>query len=159
MNAEGARSAWWRMCSMGEQRFLNGNHAVAHAVMLAKPEVVAAYPITPQTTIIEKLAELIADGQLDADFIKVESEHSALAACYRRCLRGVPGLHRHQLSGARLHVRDAALRQQQPVSGGDGGGQPGACRSLVHLGRPTGFHFREGPRVDSALCRERPGNL
>jgi pyruvate ferredoxin oxidoreductase alpha subunit len=67
---------------MGERRFLNGNQAMAHAVRMARPEVMAVYPITPQTAIIEKLAEFVADGQLDADFIRVESEHSALAACF-----------------------------------------------------------------------------
>jgi pyruvate ferredoxin oxidoreductase alpha subunit len=73
---------------MGERKFMNGNLAVAHAVRMAEPEVVAAYPITPQTTIIEKLAEFIADDQLDADYIKVESEHSALAACYGAACAG-----------------------------------------------------------------------
>jgi pyruvate ferredoxin oxidoreductase alpha subunit len=73
---------------MGERRFFNGNHALAHAVRLAGPEVVAAYPITPQTAIIEKLAEFIADDQLDADFIKVESEHSALCACFGAACAG-----------------------------------------------------------------------
>lgn len=67
---------------MGERRFLNGNYAVAHAVRLVGPEVVSAYPITPQSTIVEKLSEFVANGELDADFIKVESEHSALAACF-----------------------------------------------------------------------------
>ena len=118
---------------MGERRFLNGNNAVAHAVMLARPEVIAAYPITPQTAIIEKLAEFIADDRLDADYIKVESEHSALAACYGAACCGVPGLHGNLLPGACLHVRDAALRQQQPVSGGDGRGQPEHCRSMEYL--------------------------
>jgi pyruvate ferredoxin oxidoreductase alpha subunit len=73
---------------MGERKFMNGNLAVAHAVRMAEPEVGAAYPITPQTTIIEKLAEFIADDQLDADYIKVESEHSALAACYGAACAG-----------------------------------------------------------------------
>ena len=73
---------------MGERRFLNGNTAVAHAVMLSRPEVIASYPITPQTTIIEKLAQFIADDELDADYIKVESEHSALAACYGAACAG-----------------------------------------------------------------------
>ena len=49
--------------------------------MAARVNVISAYPITPQTTIVEILSELVAKGELDADFIKVESEHSALAAC------------------------------------------------------------------------------
>jgi pyruvate ferredoxin oxidoreductase alpha subunit len=55
--------------------------AVGEAVKLANADVVAAYPITPQTHIVEHLAELVADGELDAAYIPVESEHSAMSAC------------------------------------------------------------------------------
>lgn len=55
--------------------------AVSEAVKLANADVVAAYPITPQTHIVEHLAELVAQGELDAEFIPVESEHSAMSAC------------------------------------------------------------------------------
>jgi pyruvate ferredoxin oxidoreductase alpha subunit len=55
--------------------------AVADAVKLADADVVAAYPITPQTHIVEHLAELVANGELDAEYIPVESEHSAMSAC------------------------------------------------------------------------------
>jgi len=60
---------------------LTGNHAVSYGVKAARAEVVAAYPITPQTQIIEKLAELIAKGEMNARYIRVESEHSAMTAC------------------------------------------------------------------------------
>jgi len=55
--------------------------AVAEAVKLANADVIAAYPITPQTHIVEHLSELVADGELDAEFVCVESEHSAMSAC------------------------------------------------------------------------------
>ncbi len=55
--------------------------ALADAVKLANPDVVAAYPITPQTHIVEHLADLVANGELDAEYIPVESEHSAMSAC------------------------------------------------------------------------------
>ena len=55
--------------------------ALAEVVRLANVDVVAAYPITPQTHIVEHLAELVADGKLDAEYIPVESEHSAMSAC------------------------------------------------------------------------------
>jgi pyruvate ferredoxin oxidoreductase alpha subunit len=55
--------------------------AVADAVKLANADVIAAYPITPQTHIVEHLAELVANGELDAEFIPVESEHTAMSAC------------------------------------------------------------------------------
>ncbi|MBA7471114.1 Pyruvate synthase subunit PorA [subsurface metagenome] len=57
------------------------SRAVTIACKLANVDVVAAYPITPQTHIVEDLAEMVANGELDASFIPVESEHSALSAC------------------------------------------------------------------------------
>ena len=60
---------------------LTGNHAAAHAFRQAKVGVVSAYPITPQSPVVEKIAEFIAEGKLKARFVKVESEHSALAVC------------------------------------------------------------------------------
>jgi len=59
---------------------LSGNSAVAYAVKAVDVDVVSAYPITPQTTIVEKIAEFVANGELDAEVIHVESEHSALSA-------------------------------------------------------------------------------
>lgn len=59
---------------------LEGSHAIAEAVRLVKPEVISAYPITPQTHIVERLAEMVADGVLDSEYICVESEFSALSA-------------------------------------------------------------------------------
>ncbi len=60
---------------------VGGNDAIAYAVSKSQVDVVSAYPITPQTSIIEKIAGFIAAGQMHAKFIKVESEHSAMAAC------------------------------------------------------------------------------
>lgn len=60
---------------------ISGNYAQSYAAKLARIQVSSAYPITPQTSIVEKLAEFVASGALDAEFIKVESEHSALQAC------------------------------------------------------------------------------
>jgi pyruvate/2-oxoacid:ferredoxin oxidoreductase alpha subunit len=60
---------------------LKGNGAVARAVQMAGAQVIAAYPITPQTSIVEELAEMVAQGRLNARFLKVESEYSAMAAC------------------------------------------------------------------------------
>ncbi len=63
------------------KKVIMGNHAVSYAVMLARTEVIAAYPITPQTQIVEELSNMCAEGKLRAKFIKVESEHSAMACC------------------------------------------------------------------------------
>jgi 2-oxoisovalerate ferredoxin oxidoreductase alpha subunit len=62
------------------KKVLTGNFAAAYSAAAARVKVVAAYPITPQTTIVEIMSEIVADGLLEADFVKVESEHSALAA-------------------------------------------------------------------------------
>ncbi len=62
-------------------KMLTGNYAAAWGAKLARVKVVAAYPITPQTTIVEKIAEFIANGEFDGKYIRVESEHSAMASC------------------------------------------------------------------------------
>ena len=65
----------------GKQEILEGAMAVAHAVARCRPEVIAAYPITPQTHISEELSQIVADGELDAEFVKVESEFGAASVC------------------------------------------------------------------------------
>jgi pyruvate ferredoxin oxidoreductase alpha subunit len=72
-----------------EQRsFISGNEAVAASVKLCRPQVIAAYPITPQTTAVEKLAEYIEKCELDCEYINVESEHSAMAAAMGAAMMG-----------------------------------------------------------------------
>ncbi len=94
-----------------------GNKAVAAAVKEAKPAVVAAYPITPQTEIVEQIAEYVSSGELASQYIPVESEHSAMAACIGASVTGARtftatsshGLHyMHEMvnwaAGARLPI-------------------------------------------------------
>ena len=69
--------------------FLTGNHAVAHAVKLCRTPFIAAYPITPQTAIYEKLSEWEASKVLNGTMMRTESEHSAMAACIAASLTGV----------------------------------------------------------------------
>jgi len=68
---------------MPEQKTLatTGNLVVAEAMRQCKPNVVAAYPITPQTTIVEEFAGFVAKGKTDCEYVTVESEHSAMSAC------------------------------------------------------------------------------
>lgn len=61
------------------KQFLSGNEAFAYGIRLARPQVISAYPITPQTIVVEKLFEMVEDGSLKSEFIHVESEHSALS--------------------------------------------------------------------------------
>jgi len=63
------------------KQLLEGNHAVSMGVLRSRVQVIPAYPITPQTHISELLAQFTSDGTMDARYIKVESEHSAMAAC------------------------------------------------------------------------------
>jgi pyruvate/2-oxoacid:ferredoxin oxidoreductase alpha subunit len=99
------------------RKVLTGNVAVAYGAMLSDTQVVAAYPITPQTTIIEELATMQAEGLADFDYIRVESEHSAMAACIgasmggaraftATCGQGLFLMHEmlHYASGARTPV-------------------------------------------------------
>ena len=71
------------------KRVITGNQAVAYGVILSRVDVISAYPITPQTTIVEELSELIASGRLKTKFLKVESEHSAMAALIGASTGGV----------------------------------------------------------------------
>jgi len=70
------------------KRVLSGNKAVAYGVMLSRVQVISAYPITPQTTIVEELSRFCAEGEMEAKFIKVESEHSAMASIIASSLTG-----------------------------------------------------------------------
>ena len=71
-----------------ENMALNGDEAVAYAVKQSDVDVVAAYPITPQTIIVEKFSEYVANGEVQTEFICTESEHSALAACLAASVTG-----------------------------------------------------------------------
>lgn len=66
------------------KKFLSGDEAFAYGIRLARPDVISAYPITPQTVVVEKLSDFVEDGSLKSNFIHVESEHSALS-----CAMGV----------------------------------------------------------------------
>lgn len=66
---------------MREVLAIDGNTAVAHAMRQINPDVVAAYPITPQTSTVQTFSQFVADGQVKTEFVTVESEHSAMSAC------------------------------------------------------------------------------
>jgi len=70
------------------KKVMIGNHAVSWGVLRSRVEVISAYPITPQTQIVEALSDMVADGSLPARYIKVESEHSAMAACIGASVTG-----------------------------------------------------------------------
>ncbi|MDR1622274.1 MAG: hypothetical protein LBS00_07860, partial [Synergistaceae bacterium] len=80
----------WKETLKEKKQFLSGNEAAAEGVRLCGPQVIAAYPITPQTTLVEKLSEFVADGEMPMScrFLLVESEHSAMAAVMGAALMG-----------------------------------------------------------------------
>lgn len=69
-------------------KVLTGNKAAAHGVRLSRPDVVALYPITPQTAVAEELARFKAEGQLDAELVEVEGEHSSMSIITGACTAG-----------------------------------------------------------------------
>jgi pyruvate/2-oxoacid:ferredoxin oxidoreductase alpha subunit len=71
-----------------EQRILKGNFAAAEAARLCRVGFIPAYPITPQTTIVERLAEMVSGGELQAQYVNMDSEHSAFAAAMGAALGG-----------------------------------------------------------------------
>ena len=98
-------------------RILDGNHAAAQGAKLSRVQVVAAYPITPQTPVTEALSEFVEGGELKAQYIAVEGEHSALAVCTSASMvgartftatssHGLAYMHEmlHWTAGARLPV-------------------------------------------------------
>jgi pyruvate ferredoxin oxidoreductase alpha subunit len=73
---------------MGKIVGYTGDEAIAEAAALCNPDVISAYPITPQTIIVEHLSELVADGKLDCEFVPVESEHSAMTCALAASMTG-----------------------------------------------------------------------
>ncbi|MFW5868626.1 MAG: pyruvate ferredoxin oxidoreductase, partial [Armatimonadota bacterium] len=73
---------------MGERVALEGNEAVAEAMRQINPDVVAAYPITPSTEVVQNFAQFVSDGRVDTNFVAVESEHSAMSACLAAATAG-----------------------------------------------------------------------
>ena len=71
-----------------QTQLLTGSEAVATAAKLARPQVIAAYPITPQTEIVESLSGMVARGEMDAEYVNVESEHSAMGAAIGASIAG-----------------------------------------------------------------------
>src|SRR3972149_1476733 len=76
------------MTGQAEKVAITGNQALAHAVRMARTQVIAAYPITPQTSVGEELAEFCASGLLKSQFIQTESEHSSMSACIGASMTG-----------------------------------------------------------------------
>ena len=101
-----------------------GNHIAGYAAKAARVQVVAAYPITPQSPVVEQIAEFVERGEMDAEYIRVESEHSAMTACIGAAAagartftatsaQGLALMHEmlHWASGARLPIVMAVVNR------------------------------------------------
>jgi len=113
------------LASRSELMVMDGNRAVAHAVRLCRPDVIAAYPITPQTPLLEQLYRFHADGLLDAELVEVEGETSSIGVLLGASAGRRSDLHLHHGGGARLHVRRLFLRCGGQASHRHGGGDAG----------------------------------
>ena len=140
-------------------KVISGDHAVAWAARLARVEVVPAFPITPQTLIVEQIAEFVNNGELDADFIPVESEHSVMSVAVGASAGGVQDLHRHRLAGAGVDARDAIRAAADPAAGGHGQREPFAGSGGRHMARAQRLHARAGIWLAPVLRRGQPGGV
>lgn len=84
---------------MADIQVINGNMAAAIGAALCRPDIIAAYPITPQTPIVEYLADFVTGGKLDSSVSEVESELSRHERCHRRVPGRLPRVHRQRLPG------------------------------------------------------------
>ncbi len=83
---------------------MSGSEAVAKAAIQSGIDFISAYPITPQTIIVERLSDLVAEGETKAKFVNVESEHSAMSACVGASLAGGRRLHSNIKPRPRPHA-------------------------------------------------------
>jgi len=138
------------------RQFLEGSMAVAKAVGLSRPHVICAYPITPQTHIVEDLAQMVADGELKSEFINVESEFAAASVCLGASAAGSRSYTATSSQGlllmAEVIFNIAGLRLPNPHLR-----QPRRKCPPFYLERPSGFARGSRCWLDSDLRREQPG--
>lgn len=98
------------------KKFLSGDEAFAEGIRLAKPAIISAYPITPQTIVVERLSEMVESGSLESEFIHVESEHSALSCAMGASAARSACVYGDFISGTSLHGRVSLLRIRRTFS-------------------------------------------
>ena len=107
--------------------------AVAEAVGQCDIDMAAVYPITPQSHIAEHLSDLVADGKIDAEFVTVESEHSAMSAVIGASGSRRPFLYGDQFAGIDVDARIAAYCLGDAAADCHGNSQPGGFRPLEYF--------------------------
>ena len=124
---------------------LSGNEAIAFAMKQIDPDVMAAFPITPSTEIPQYFAQYVANGEVNTEFVPVESEHSSLSACIGAEAAGARAVTATSSAGLAL------MYEMMYVAA--------SSRLHQHQQRPLRLHGHPGRRVDPALRREQPGGL
>ena len=109
--------------------FIEGSVAVAKTVGVCRPHVISAYPITPQTHIIEHLSELVANGEIKAEYVNVESEHSAASVVLGASATGARTYTATTISGIFAYDRGAFQYRRDAASRGHDLRQPRGIRS------------------------------
>ena len=139
-------------------RQIEGSRAVAETVARCRPEVVCAYPISPQTHIIEAIGAMVKSGELaPCEFINVESEFAAMSVSIGASADGRAGLHGDREPGAAVHDRGRLQRGGTRTADRDDAREPGDRRADQHLERPQRRDGRPRLRLDPALRRDEPG--
>ena len=139
-------------------RQIEGSRAVAETVALCRPEVVCAYPISPQTHIIEALGALVKTGTLaPCEFINVESEFAAMSVAIGASAAGARAFTATSSQGL-LFMMEAVYNAGGPrPAHRDDVRQPRHRRTDQHLERPQRCHGRPRRRLGHAVRRDQPG--
>jgi len=117
---------------MGVMKAITGAEAAAEAMRQINPDVVVAYPITPQTPIVEQFAKFVADGVVDTEMVPVESEHSAMSATVGAEAAGARAMSATSSQGLALMWEIVCSHSGSPSSCGDVAGEPDAVCSTEH---------------------------
>ena len=115
---------------------LSGNEAVAYAFKQARPHVAAAFPITPQTEMMHKYADFVANGESSTEMILVESEHSAMSAAIGSAAAGARTFTATSSAGLRADVGSGVHRRLAAAADLHGDGEPRPQRQHQHPLRP-----------------------
>jgi len=141
------------------KKIATGNKAVAEAVKQAVPGVVAAYPITPQTEVVEQVAEFVSSGELKSRYIAVESEHSAMAACIGASITGTRTFTATSSHGLLYMHEMTNWAAGAPPANRHGKYQPLPWAWLEHLGRTYRCPAGAGHRLAAGVRQYRAGSL
>ena len=153
MSMNGSRVSM--ICSRAIPERMSGNEAVSYAIRQVNPDVMPAFPITPSTEIPQMVSTFIANGEIDTEFIPVESEHSAMSAAIGAEAAGARTMTATSSAGLALMWEELLLAASNrlPIVAR---GIPAGSRSIRRTTRrPMTIIFRHSPsrRIPGSICR------